>query len=350
MPAIDQLQLNDLINQAIKENASAIYFNISNYPTIETYGVLKTLKDRPILTKEFLDTIADSFLNDNQKNILEEKKELTIGYNFSENARIIINLFYQKDSLSITIKPVSSMLREIKELGLTAIIDYVLNLNSGLVIICGPVSSGRTTTVLSLLQQINKTQEKRIVTLEEPIEYEFINDKSIIQQREILSDVDSFSTGLKDVIDESVDIVYVSKIDTAEEINLMLQVANSGKLVFAIMDIDSTTSLLDKIFGSFDMSEKEWVKSLVVESLKVIINQRLLAKSGGGQVLTAEIFTMSSSSKSIVKTGKFDQIKSIMQTSRRENMIDLDTALKLLVQQGLVKQEEAKKYSSENNF
>ena len=350
MPAIDQLQLNDLINQATKENATAIYFNISNYPTIEVYGSLKPLKDRPILTKDFLDTMADSFLDDNQKSVLEEKRDLTIGYNFSENIRIIVDFFYQKDSLSITIKPISSLIKDVSELGLPSIIDYILTLNSGLVIICGPASSGRTTTILSILQYINKSQEKRITTIEEPIEYEFINDKSIIQQREVLSDVESFSVGLKDVIDESVDVVYVSKINTAEEINLMLQVANSGKLVFVIMDSDSIAALLDKIFGSFDLSEKEWVRSLVIESLKVIINQRLITKSGGGQVLASEVFTMSSSGKSIVKTGKFDQLRSVMQTSRRENMMDLDSSLNILIQRGLIKPEEAKKYSSENGF
>ncbi len=350
MPAIDQLQLNDLISKAVKENASAVYFNISNYPALEIYGNLRLLKDRPILTKDFLDTIAENFLNDHQKKILEEKKELTIGYNFSENIRIVINFFYQQDSLSVNIKFIPNILKDIKDLGLPQIIDRILDLNSGLVIVCGPVGSGRSTTVLSILQYINKNQEKRIVTIEEPIEFQFINEKSIIQQREVNRDVDSVYRGLKDIIDENFDVVYVSKINASEEINLMLQVAASGKLVFVVMDSDSIASLLDKMFASFDISEKEWGKGLISESLKVVINQRLLSRNGGGQILASEVFTMSSSGKSIVKLGKFDQLKSLIQTSRHDNMQDLESSIKILLQKGLVKPEEAKKYLFDNNL
>jgi len=192
MPAIDKLQLNELINQAIKDNAVAIYFNIGNYPVMKINNSLKDLKDRPILTKEFLNTVSNTILPDEQKMILQEKKELTIGYDWSDNIRLSVNFFYQQNSLSVTIKLIPTIVKSLDELGLPKVINTIVDFNSGLVIICGPVSSGRTSTAVAIIQSVNEKYEKRVVTIEEPIEHQFINKKSIIQQREVGRDVYSF--------------------------------------------------------------------------------------------------------------------------------------------------------------
>ncbi|MDD3284069.1 MAG: ATPase, T2SS/T4P/T4SS family [Patescibacteria group bacterium] len=346
MPSIDKLHLNELINQALKENAISLSFNISSYPIMKIRDNLKILEDAPILTKEFLETIMDSILNDTQKEILKKEKELTMGYDWSNDVRLIVNFFYQRGSLSITIKIVPAVFRDITELNLPNVVNDIVKMKSGLIIICGPVSSGRTTTISSILEYLNKNTDNRIVTIECPIERQFINKKSIIQQREIGRDVDSIADGLNDVIDEDVNIVYVAKISSKEDVKAMLQVANSGKLVFVIMDLDSIVSVLNQIYGSFELSEKDWARSLLVESLRVIINQRLIPRSGGGEILASEVFTMTSTSYAMVKSGNFDQIKSIMQTSRQDNMQDLDTVLKTMVQNGIIELENAKKYSN----
>jgi twitching motility protein PilT len=343
MPAIDKLQLNELINQAIKDNAVAIYFNIGNYPVMKINNSLKDLKDRPILTKEFLNTVSNTILPDEQKIVLQEKKELTIGYDWSDNVRLSVNFFYQKNSLSVTIKLIPTLVRGLEELGLPKVINNIIDLNSGLVVICGPVSSGRTSTATAIIQSINEKYEKRVVTIEEPIEHQFINKKSIIQQREIGRDVDSFVTGLADVMDEDVNLVYSSRVVKAEEIKMALQVAASGKLVIVVMDSDSAMVVLNKMYSSFKSTEVEWAKSLISGTLKIIVNQRLVKKSGGGLIPVSEIFTMNSSAQSIIKSGKFDQLKSVIQTSRQDGMQDLDVSLNDLVNKGLIKPEEANK-------
>ncbi len=345
MPAIDQLQLNELINQAIKDEAVAIYFNIGNYPVMKIQNSLKDLTDRPILTKEFLNTISNTILPDEQKIVLQERKELTIGYNWSDDVRLSVNFFYQQDSLSVTIKLIPSVIKSLDELGLPRVVNKIIDFNSGLVIVCGPVSAGRTTTAAGIIQSVNQKYEKRIVSLEEPIEYQFINEKSIIQQREVGRDVDSFIKGLSDVVDEDVNLVYVSRVTKAEEIKLALQVATSGKLVIAVMDSDSALVVLNRIYSSFKITEREWAKTLISSALKIIINQRLVSKSGGGLVLAAEIFTMNASAKSIIKSGKFDQLKSVIQTSRQDGMQDLDSVLRDLSNKGLITLEEAKKFT-----
>ncbi len=344
MPAIDQLQLKEIINQALKEGASSIYFNISNYPVLDIYGHLKKITEYDILTKSFLETMADAFLDEKQKKFLQEKKELTISYDWSDDLRLRVNFFYQKSSLSISLKMIPAQIEEIKKLNLPRVVNDVVKLNSGLVIICGPISSGRSTTIRAILDYLNKNKDKRIITIESPIEYYFVNNRSVIEQREIGLDVDSLEVALQDLLDESFDIVYLSRVNDAEEIKKMLQVADAGKLVLAIFDISSIATLLDKLFGSFDLAEKDWARSLIAENLKVVINQRLVPKSGGGQILAPEVFTMNSSGKAIVKSGKFDQVKSIMQTSREDGMQDLETILKELVRQGVIKAEDARNY------
>ncbi|MCD4704697.1 Flp pilus assembly complex ATPase component TadA [bacterium] len=344
MPAIDQLQLKEIINYAVKEDASVVYFNISNYPVLEIYGHLKKLSDREILTKNFLDTIADFFLDPKKKSILTEKKELTIAYDWSDDLRLRVNFFYQKSSLSISIKLIPIKINDISELNLPKVINDIVKLNSGLVIVCGPVSSGRSITISAILDYINKNKDKRIITIENPIEHRFINDKSIIEQREIGHDVDSMENALNDLIDESFDIVYLSRVDNALEIRSMLQVADSGKLVFAIFDISSISTLLNKLYGSFETSEKDWARSLITENLKVVINQRLVPKSGGGQILIPEVFTTNSAGKSIVKSAKFDQLQSIIQTSRGDNMQSLNNTLEEFTRRGIIKAEDAENY------
>ncbi|MDD4290067.1 MAG: ATPase, T2SS/T4P/T4SS family [Patescibacteria group bacterium] len=344
MPAVDELYLTELINDAIRNEASSIYFDISNYPVIKSSGKLNKISTRDVLTKDFLETMKGFFLSDEQTNELEIKKEITIGYDWSSDMRLTVNFFYQKESLSVVIDLIPLNTKELKDLNLPSIVSNILNLNSGLVLVCGPIGSGRTTTIISILQTINKTRDKRILTIEDPIEYEFINDKSIIQQREVKKDVSSIEDGISQSMDEAVDILFISKISTSRQIKLALESASSGKLVFAIMDFDSINTVIEKMFASFSSSQKDLGRTLVSESLKVVINQRLLQKVGGGRILAAEVFVMNSSGKTIVKAGRLEQLKSVMQTSRNDNMQDLNSVLKFFVQKGVIKPEEAEKY------
>lgn len=344
MPAVDQLYLTELVNEAIRNEASSIYFDISNYPVIKSYGKLKKISSRDVLTKDFLGTMKDFFLSDEEAIELETKKEVTIGYDWSTDMRLSVNFFYQKDSLSVVVDLIPLDIKELKDLNLPNIVSGILNLNSGLILICGPIESGRTTTVISILQTINKTKDKRILTIENPVEYEFINDKSIIQQREVKKDIPSVEAGITQAMDEAIDILFVSKISTNKQIKLTLEAASSGKLVFAIMDCDSIGTAIEKMFASFSTQEKDFGRTLVSESLKAVINQRLLQKVGGGRILATEVFVMNSSGKTIVKAGRLEQLHSVMQTSRGDNMQDLNSVLKSLVQKGIVKPEEAEKY------
>jgi len=202
MPAVDELYLTELVNEAIRNEASSIYFDISNYPVIKSFGKLKKISNVDVLTKDFLETMKDFFLSEEEINELETKKEITIGYDWSADMRLSVNFFYQKASLSVVVDLIPLNIKGIKELNLPSIVGEILNLNSGLILIIGPIESGRTTTVISILQTINKTKDKRILTIEDPVEYEFINDKSIIQQREVKKDVKSFEEGIEQVIDE----------------------------------------------------------------------------------------------------------------------------------------------------
>ena len=288
--------------------------------------------------------MKDFFLSDDQIEELQTKKEITIGYDWSTDMRLSVNFFFQKNSLSVVINLIPLNIKDMKELNLPNIVSDILNLNSGLVLICGPIGSGRTTTVISILQTINQTKENRILTIEDPIEYEFINDKSIIQQREVGKDIPSFEVGITQAMDESIDVLFISNISTPNQIKLALESASSGKLVFAIMDCDLINTAIEKMFASFKSSEKDFGTTLVSESLKVVINQRLLQKIGGGRILASEVFVMNSSGKAIVKSGRLEQLRSIMQTSRADNMQDLNSVLRSLVQKGMVKPEEAEKY------
>ena len=193
----------------------------------------------------------------------------------------------------------------------------------------------------AMIDFINKNIGGRILSFEEPIEQIFINQKSMIEQREVGQDVDSFSQGLASIKDEDVDVVAVSKVDSIESLELILELAESGRLVMAMVDYDSAISRLEGLISDFPQSKKQWAQDVIADYLVSIIVQRLVPTVQGGMVLAVEILIGSSSVKSLIKEGRYGNVESIIQTSRAEGMISLDYSLAELVRTGKIAQAEA---------
>ncbi len=341
MSATETLLINKILNLAAERRASDVHLTVGNYPVLRIDGKLITLTDEAVLTPDFLWGMADSFLNEVDKKTLELNRELLTVYSWANRARFRARIFFQKGYVAISLRLIPQLIRSPKDLGLPEVILQAITQEKGLIIVSGPFGSGRTSTVASLLETLNRNKGLHIQTLEKPIEYLLANNQSIIEQREIGKDTASFKQGLLDILDEDVDVVVLSAVNEDGLEELILEAAESGKLMIAIMDADTVISALERFISNISPDRRAWGQSVLAQVLLAVVAQRLLARVGGGLRLACEVLTSTSAVQSIIKENRLSQLNSILQTSREEGMMNLDKALLELVRLGEVNANEA---------
>jgi len=342
MPTTTNLLIKEILATAAAKNASDIHLTVGNSPFLRINGLLTVMTESEIIKPEVLEEIVDFFLNKDQKVKLLADKEITlVYYNEEASLRYRLNVFFQKGYPMISLRLIPAVIPDFSNLGLPKVIADFCENRRGLIIISGPFNSGRTTVLASLIQLINLKRAEHIITLEKPIEYLFVNEKSIIEQREVGKDVDSFEKGLTTILDEDVNIVAVSEVTSSEILESVLELAESGRLVFLIMNSDSVVSTLEKFIAGFKGEKKIWALNVLSDLLIGILILRFLPKITSGMVFAYEILTMTSAVMASIKEGKLYQLSSILQTSRAEGMINLDKSLLELVKKDQITKETA---------
>jgi len=328
------IAINKILTAAARRRASHIHFTVGAYPVLRIDDNLVELQDEPIITSSFLKQLADAWLLPEQKKELEEKRAILFFKAVDKNFRLRVNFFYQKSFLSVSLRVIPSQIPSLAGLGLPKNVSALVEKKSGLIVIAGPYGSGRTTTVAALIEEINKARKENIVTVEQPIEYLLTNKQSLIEQREVGRDALTFTDALKYAQRTDVNVLVVDANSEVEATSLILEFANSGRLVIAIMDTTSVISTIEEILVRFPPNEKNRAQSLLAEGLLVIIAQRLVPRVGGGLVLAAEILTANESVRSLIRDGKIQQLATVIQSSRAEGMSSLDQSLAELVKTG----------------
>lgn len=345
MQTAQTIIFNKLLNTVVERRASDLHLTIGTPPALRIEGELIILEDQEILTPDFIKGIINSFLTSEQKEELEKNKQLVIAHSFDQKLRFKISIYYQKGFLGAVFRYVSPVIKNFLDLGLPKSIEKFLSLKKGLVIISGPFDSGKTTTLISIIETINRTTKKNIFTLEKPIEYIFINDKSIIEQREVGKDVNSFIEGLDLINNEDVDIVSVSHATNEKIFSKIFELVEGGRLVFVILEAEQAFQTIEKIINFFPSSEKEKIQEILTNNLAGVINQKLITSLKKKRALAYEILFANLSIKNIIKEGKLKQINSILQISQAEGMISMDKCLAQLVRSAEISLDEALKHA-----
>jgi twitching motility protein PilT len=338
----DTLIINDILNAAAERKATDVHLVAGNNPVIRVDGRLITLVDQPILTGDILMALAESFLVKDDFDKLNKTREILTIYNWADRNRYRAKVFYQKGFLAISLRLIAPFIRAPKDLGVPAAILQLLNREKGLIIITGPFGSGRTSTAASMIETLNQNKGIHIQTLEKPIEHLFSNNQSIIEQRSVGSDVNDFVSGLKNMLDEDVDAVFVDCMHEDGTEELILELAESGKLVLMVMDADSVISALERFVSNLPADKKNWGRDLLGDILLGAMAQRLLSRVGGGLTMASEVLINTPAVRSSIKDGKLNQLSSIMQTSKAEGMSSLDKALLELVRVGEISIDDAR--------
>jgi len=340
-----QLQLEELLEAAAKYNASDLHFSVGRYPTLRVDGRLNSLTKYPILTGEHCKKLIGLLLSDEQSQRLEKFKEIDFSYNYQDKARFRVNVFYQRGYISAALRFFPSKIRTVKELNLPLIVERFAAYSQGFFLVVGPSGHGKTTTLAALVDYINHNQTKHIVTIEDPIEYLYQQDKSIIDQREVGSDTRSFRRALRAVFRQDPDVIMIGEMRDLETISTALTAAETGHLVLATLHTNDAAQTIDRIIDSFPAEAKNQVRTQIASTLLGIVSQRLIPRINGGRIPAVEVLIANSAIRNLIRENKIHQLDLVIETSAEQGMIPFNRSLADLVQKGEITLENAETYS-----
>lgn len=341
MATTDSLTITRILTAAAERQASDIHLAVGNQPVLRRNGKLESITEEQVLTPEVLLEFVEFFLPQDKQALYAQQRHVTVGYNLGNRARFRVHGSFQKGYPTFDLRYIPLQVPPVTNLGLPKRFTDFIGMEEGLVLISGTLGSGRTTTMAALLDAINHTQGRHIVTLEDPIEYLFVNDKSIIDQRDIGDDVPNVTDAIQDLRHEDVDVLGVDVPVPPSAWPELLRLAQAGALVFVVMKADATVHALEYLASSWPGVEAESVRALLASSLLVASCQRLLPRVGGSRVPAVELLLGTPAVKSLIREGKVVQLQSVLETSRADGMIALERSLANLVKTNEVLAEEA---------
>ena len=336
------INLQKIFKEGIEKRASDIHLVGEEFPMLRIDGELITIADKKINNDE-LEEVLSIILNNEQKRRFMEENDLDIGYEI-EGVRFRVNLHRQDRKVGMSARIIPSEVPTPEELAFDETILKLSELNDGLVLITGPTGCGKSTTIASMIEQINKTKKAHIITIEDPIEFIFKDKKSLIEQREVGVDTKSFATALKYVLRQDPDIIFVGEMRDAETISTVLTAAETGHLVFSTLHTSNAAEAIERIVDVFDGNKQHQILVQLSSVLRGVVAQQLLPKKEGGRVAMREILINTPAVANLIKENNINQIKSAIQTGIKDGMITMEKALENLVDKNLITAETAEKH------
>lgn len=335
------ISMKMLLDTLIERGGSDLHLLAGSPPHVRVNGELMPLQNLPPLTGEATSQLIGSLLTDEQKTFLQTNKELDFGYQYGQLGRFRVNVYYEKNTLAAALRLIPSKVKTIDELGLPEIFHQFTQFSQGLILVTGPTGEGKSTTLAAVIDEINHTRSEHIITVEDPVEFVYTADKSIISQRELNNDTHSWEAALRAALREDPDVVLVGEMRDLETIASALTVAETGHLVFATLHTATAAQTIDRIIDVFPAHQQQQVRTQLAATLVLVASQRLVSKNGGGMVAVFELMLANSAIRNLIRESKTHQIDNVIQTSTKEGMMLIETHLARLVQQGVVSKEKA---------
>lgn len=342
--------LKNILTLVGQQGASDIHFVIGRYPTLRINGKLHQLTKERILTPADTKALTDIILTDDKKAELAEDGQTDLSYNLEDRARFRVNVFYQKGYISIAMRFVMNKIRSLEDLNVPPALYNFTNVTQGLVLMTGPIGHGKSTTLAALIDHINHTQERHIVTIEDPIEFVYEQDRCIINQREVGRDAKSFSSALRAVLREDVNVVLLGELRDLDTISTAMTAAETGHLIFATLHTNDAPQTIDRIIDVFPAHQQNQIRLQLANVLLGVVSQRLLPQIAGGRVPAIEIMFKNHAVENLIRENKVHQIDSVIETSLKEGMISLDRSLADLVRRGVVTVDDALGYAMNKDY
>lgn len=339
------MEIKQLLQLAVDRNASDLHIISGISPHLRIEGLLAPIPNEVPLTPDVVNKFVKEILSSEQLERLTVNKEIDFSLPFNQNARFRVNAYTQKGSLAIAFRKIPLQIPKIDDLGLPKILHSFTGLRQGFILVTGPTGHGKSTTLASMLNEINFNRSEHLVTIEDPIEFIFKPQKSIISQREMGFDTHSWQIALRSVLREDPDVVLVGEMRDHETIASALTIAETGHLVFATLHTNSAAQTIDRIVDVFPDEQQEQVRLQLSNVIEAVFSMRLIPSLSGKRVVSYEVMLGTSAVKSSIREGKTHQIDNIIQTSTEVGMNTMEMSLANLVRDGKIDLEIAQSFS-----
>jgi len=337
--------VKELLQLTVDRNASDLHVISGIAPTIRVEGNLMPVPNEAVLTPDTVVAFLKEALTSEQLERLTVNKEIDFSLAFSEKARFRVNAYTQRGTLAAAFRRIPLEIPTVDALGLPKIIHNFTNLKQGFVLVTGPTGHGKSTTLASMINEINNNRAAHIVTIEDPIEFMFKPIKSIISQREMKSDTHSWQVALRSTLREDPDVVLVGEMRDYETIAAALTVAETGHLVLATLHTNSAAQTIDRIVDVFPEEQQGQVRLQLSNVIEAVFSQRLVPSITGGRMVASEVMLGTTAIRTAIREGKTHQIDSILQTSQEVGMYTLENSLAALVKAGKISLDVAQSWS-----
>ena len=344
------MDITELLAFSVKQGASDLHLSAGLPPMIRIDGDVRRINLPPMEHKQ-VHALIYEIMNDKQRKDFEEFLETDFSFEIPDLARFRVNAFNHNRGAGAVFRTIPSDILALEDLGTPPIFKEIADTPRGLVLVTGPTGSGKSTTLAAMIDYINNKAYEHILTIEDPIEFVHQSKKCLVNQREVHRDTLGFNEALRSALREDPDIILVGEMRDLETIRLALTAAETGHLVFGTLHTTSASKTIDRIIDVFPAAEKTMVRSMLSESLRAVIAQTLLKKTGGGRIAAWEIMIGTPAIRNLIREDKVAQMYSSIQTGQATGMITLDQYLKDLLQRGLISKQDARsKAAIKDNF
>jgi twitching motility protein PilT len=336
------LSIDALLERAVSLGASDLHVTAGSLPAVRRHGHIQLLDDCQTLTPDIIRQLLYRITTTEQQKHLELSRQLDFAYGIRGLARFRVNAYYQRESLAAAFRTIPTDIKSLEELGLPSSLHELTTKPRGLVLVTGPTGSGKSTTLASVIDEINRTRTDHIITIEDPIEFLHHHKRCIVNQREIGQDATGFADALRGALRQDPDVILLGEMRDLETISTALTAAETGHLVFGTLHTQSAPSTIDRIIDVFPAEQQGQVRMQLANTLQGIVTQTLLPTlDGAGRVAALEILFLDDAIRNLIRQGKIEQVYSYMQTGTRRGMQTMEQSLTDLVQQKLITFSEA---------
>ena len=338
-------ELQAIIDLLLEEKASDIHFSVGTHPLIRVSGTLIPLVKKPVLTEADVDAFAKALMRKDQYERLEKREEVDFSFENTQAVRFRGNGFFQRGKKAVALRLIPNVIKTFEELNLPPILESFTQRSQGFFLCVGPVGQGKSTTLASMVNLINQNRSEHIVTIEDPIEYVYTEEKSLIDQREVGLDTLSFTSALNSAFRQDVDVILVGEMRNADTISTAVTAAETGHLVYSTLHTNDASQTINRIIDSFPGDQQDQIRVQLSSSLIAIFSQRLIPHITGGLVPAYELLINNTAVANLIRENRVHEIPSVIETGLEQGMIDMNRSLARLVQNGDITVENAFTYS-----
>ncbi|MYE38153.1 MAG: PilT/PilU family type 4a pilus ATPase [Candidatus Spechtbacteria bacterium SB0662_bin_43] len=339
--------LYGFIDMVIQQGASDLHLAAGRLPVLRIDGNLVRVTKSRILNPQDMENIVSVILDEKHREILEKNRAVDASFSYQDHARFRVNAYYQFNNLAVAMRYIPLSTSTVEELRLPSQVRVFTEYKQGLVLVVGPAGNGKSTTMSSLLEEINGHRQEHIITIEDPIEHVFMPKAAVIDQREIGQDTRGFAEALREVLRQDPDIIMVGEIRDAETVITAMTAAETGHLVFGTLSTNSAAQSINRIINLFPGDQQQQIRFNLALTLAGIISMRLLPCLQGGRLPATEILLANKAIRHMIRTNKIHEIDMVIETGIEEGMIPMNRSLVQLIRSGEVAADVAKQYVSD---